>query len=291
MLPEFTREELATGLDCVADEVLQRAGVRSPPVDAFAVAGTLGIAVALDDRQAGRARYVRLSDRRPGRSRAAILLRSEPRIERRQWAVAHEIGEHVAYRVFLKWGVDPRETAPNARELVANNMAGRLLLPTAWFVADGAACGWDLLRLKARYPTASHELIARRMLECRPAVIISIFDHRRISFRRSNLPGRVPPPSAAEINCWRDVHRSNRPQRANQGPGRVQGWPIHEDGWKRGILRREMDEYAADWADWTASPRSRAGRVSFCPRSGRRLSRAIELTPLSLVEPAYTLLT
>ena len=148
-----------------------------------------------------------MSDRRSGRQRPAILLRSEPRHERRQWAVAHEIGEHVAYRVFLRVGRRSARGAAQAREAVANNMAGRLLLPTAWFAVDGAACDWDLLILKARYRTASHELIARRMLECRPPVIISIFDHRRMSLRRSNLPGRVPPPSPAEINCWRDVHR------------------------------------------------------------------------------------
>ena len=249
MLPEFTREELAAGLDRVAEEVLGKAGLFGPPVDAFALADNLGIAVALDDRQAGRARYVRLSDRRSGPSRAAILLRSEPRWERQQWAVAHEIGEHLAYRVFLKWGADPRETAPNAREAVANNMAGRLLLPTAWFAADGAKCDWDLLALKGRYRTASHELIARRMLECRPPVIISIYDHRRISFRRSNLPGRVPPPSTAEINCWREVHRQNHPLRTSKDAGLVQGWPIHEEGWKREILRMEMDEYATDWSE------------------------------------------
>ena len=110
-------------------------------------------------------------DRGSGPSRATILLRPEPRFERRQWAVAHEIGEHVACRVFALWGVDPRETQANAREHVANNLAGRLLLPTAWFAADAVACGWDLLGLKARYRTASHELIARRMLECRPPVI------------------------------------------------------------------------------------------------------------------------
>ena len=78
-------------------------------------------------------------------------MRPEPRLERQQWAVAHEIGEHVAYHVFAHWGVDPREAAPNARETVANNLAGRLLLPTAWFAADAAACGWDLMALKARY--------------------------------------------------------------------------------------------------------------------------------------------
>ena len=44
-----------------------------------------------------------------GGSRATILLRPEPRHERRHWAVAHEIGEHVAHRVFAGWGADPRE--------------------------------------------------------------------------------------------------------------------------------------------------------------------------------------
>ncbi len=122
MFPELTREELAAGLDRVAEEILAEAGVRSPPVDALAVAQMLGIAVALDDRQEGRARYVRLGDRLSGRPRATILLRPEPRHERRQWAVAHEIGEHVAHRVFARWGADPRERPPTP----ANKW------PTAW---------------------------------------------------------------------------------------------------------------------------------------------------------------
>ena len=212
MLPEYTREELAAGLDRVAENILAVAGVQAPPVDAFAVARALGIDLAWDDRQEGRARYVRLGDRRAGAGRATILLRPDPRLERQQWAVAHEIGEHAACRVFVQWGVDPRETTSGAREIVANAMAGRLLLPTAWFAADATACDWDLIALKARYRTASHELIARRMLECRPPVIISIFDHRKIRFRRSNLPGRTPPPSTAEMQCWQ--RRSLRPTSA-----------------------------------------------------------------------------
>jgi hypothetical protein len=246
MLPEYTREELAAGLDRVVDEILGTSGIETPPVDAFAVARALGITVAVDDRQEGRARYVRLSGHRSERRRATILLRPEPRLERQQWAIAHEIGEHVAYHVFAQWGVDPREAAPNAREAVANNLAGRLLLPTAWFAADAAASDWDLIALKVRYRTASHELIARRMLECRPPVIVSIFDQRRISFRQSNLPGRAPPPSAAEMQCWSDVHGCNHPQQTRTGPCFIQGWPIHEEGWKREILRVEIDEYAMD---------------------------------------------
>jgi hypothetical protein len=243
MLPEFAREELAAGLDAVAAEILAAAGIDRPPVDAFAVARALGITVALDERQEGRARYVRLQGHRQRRARATVLLRPDPRSERQQWALAHEIGEHAAQRVFAAWGIDPRETAPNVREAAASNLAGRLLLPTAWFAADGADCAWDLLALKARYSTASHELIARRMLECRPPVIISIFDQRELYFRRSNLPGRVPPPSPVEMKCWRTIHQRNRSQQARDGLRTIQGWPIHEEGWKREILRAEVEEY------------------------------------------------
>lgn len=249
MLPEFTREELAAGLDRVVEDLLAKAHIDAPPVDAFAVARALGIAVALDDRQSGRARYVRLSNRRSQQLRPMILISPEPRLERQQWAIAHEIGEHVACHVFAQWGADPCEAAPNARESVANNLAGRLLLPTAWFATDGATSHWDLMELKSCFCTASHELIARRMLECCPPVIISIFDQRRVSFRRSNLLGHVPPLSPIEMQCWRDVHHENRPVRSDEGPNVIQGWPIHEEGWKREILRRELDEYAIDMSD------------------------------------------
>lgn len=242
MLSELTQEELSAGLDRIAADILAETHVERPPVDAFAVAERLGIAVAMDDRQSGRARYVRLARGRSAQPKAAILLRPEPRCERRHWAIAHEIGEHAACRVFRDLQVDPRETAANAREQVANQMASHLLLPTAWFVPDGAACGWDLLALKHRYATASHELIVRRMLECRPRVIISVFDAQRLSWRRSNLGGRVPPPSARGLAWWRKVHDGARPARPHGGGQTVQGWPVHEDGWVREILRTELDD-------------------------------------------------
>jgi hypothetical protein len=84
MLSEFTREELAAGLDRVAEELLAETSVQTPPVDALAMAKRLGIVVAWDDRQSGRARYVRLNDRWSGRTMPTILLRPEPRFERRQ---------------------------------------------------------------------------------------------------------------------------------------------------------------------------------------------------------------
>jgi hypothetical protein len=249
MFSELTREELAAGLDCVAMEILEEAEVTEPPVDAFTVAKRLGIAVAWDDRQEGRARYVQLNPRwSSGTFKATILLKPDPRNERRQWAVAHEIGEHAAHRVFQRLQIDPRETPQNTRESVANQMAGRILLPSEWFEKDGTTFGWDLFALKIRYRTASHELIVRRMLECRPTVLISIFDQTKISWRRGNLPGRTPPPSADEMTCWHKVHAQNRPVRCQGRFHRVQGWPIHEEGWAREILRTEVDEILdSDW--------------------------------------------
>ncbi|MBN2578890.1 MAG: ImmA/IrrE family metallo-endopeptidase [Pirellulales bacterium] len=242
MFPELTREELAAGMDAVVEEILRRAAVAGPPVDAFTVARALGMTVVWDDRQAGRARYVRLKGHRDPKPRGTILLKSDPRRERRQWAVAHEIGEHLAPRVFAVWGVDPRETASSAREIAANHLAGRLLLPTGWFAADARSCRWDLLALKAKYSTASHELIARRMLECAVPVIVSIFDQRRISFRRSNLPGRTPPPLQIEARCWQQAHTQNRHVVKTLGPYRTQVWPVHEEDWKREIIRTEVQE-------------------------------------------------
>jgi hypothetical protein len=240
MLPEITPEEFSDALDAVVRSVLEEAAIAGPPVDALALAGALGIVVAEDGRQSGRGRFVRLQGRRGRTPQPAILLRPEPRGERRQWATAHEIGEHIAWRVFRRAGIDFREVQPRAREETANRLAARLLLPSGWFAADAARCGWDLFALKARYRTASHELIARRMLELPAPAIITVFDQGRMTFRRGNAPGPAPPPSGAEVRCWRAVHAGNRPQAVRDGPGTVCGWPVHEDGWQREILRAEV---------------------------------------------------
>jgi hypothetical protein len=241
MLPEITSEELSAGLDAVAMDVLSEAEVDGPPVDAVAVAQAIGMTVAVDDRQHARARFVRLTGVNGRGPRPTILLRPEPRFERRQWAVAHEIGEHVAHRLFSGLLVDPREVATNVRETVAAHLAGRLLLPGPWFAADAPACAWDLLALKSRYRTASHELIARRMLDLPAPVIVTIFDHAQVSLRRSNVPGQVPPPSAAETACWRTAHEHNRPEQCADGLQAIQAWPVHEPGWKREIVRAEVE--------------------------------------------------
>jgi hypothetical protein len=243
MITDLTIEELAAGFDSVVDEILDHCACELPPVDAFAIAQAMDITIALDDCQSGRARYVRLCDRNTIRQKPLILLHSDPRFERQQWAVAHEIGEHTAHRVFHRLGIDPTVTSPSAREQVANQLAGRLLIPSMWFQHDGHACNWDLPILKQSYITASHELIARRMLECLPRIIITIFDQARITFRRSNLPGRMPPLSTDEKTCWRFTHENNEPRDVADGLNTIRCWPIHEADWKREIMRFEVGEF------------------------------------------------
>jgi hypothetical protein len=245
-----TREEWASAIDRVVTEVLASVRGEAPPVDAFAVAG-LGIEVLLDRGQAARGRQKRVL------GRGTIFVRPDPRPERLQWAVAHEVGEQMAYRAFRELGVSSDEVSPPTRERAANCIAARLLMPTAWFEADAAECGYDLLELKRRYRTASHEAIALRLLDLPDAMLLSVFDHNRLSWRRSNVAVRAPRLHPEERRCQEQVHRSNRAETIDAAALVIHGWPVHETGWKREILRTTaaydldfgMEEEPSPWND------------------------------------------
>jgi Zn-dependent peptidase ImmA (M78 family) len=248
MLSEIPEDEFAAALDACASEVLWEAGVTEPPVDALIVAEGLGLVVARDFAMPYRGRFVRLAEREGrGGGVGTIVVGEAERPEREQWAVAHEIGESVAYRVFERLGVAFDEALPTARELVANRLASCLLLPRRWFAVDGRELEWDLLALKDRYATASHELIARRMLEMRPPIVITVCDLGRVHWRRSNATARPPAMLAEEKDVWRAVHDTGLPAEemldAETGLSLVRCWPIHEPGWKREILRSEIVEF------------------------------------------------
>jgi hypothetical protein len=241
MLTDLPAEELAAVLERAAAKILRQAGVRRPPVDTLQLAAALGIQTAIDRSQQARARYVNLRGAGGGHARPAILLRPEPRTERRHWAVAHEIGEQHAVDVFRRLKVSPREAPPESREWVANQLANRILLPRRWLQRAGAACGWDLCALKELFATASHELILRRMLDLDAPLIVSIYDHGAVTFRRGNFAAQVPPVTSIEADCWRTAHATGEYQ-SRRGVGQnVRAWPVHEEGWKRELLRLEVE--------------------------------------------------
>ena len=135
MIADVPVEQCTAALDRCAADLLWEAGIDQPPVDAFRLARRLRIGITCDETLTNRARLVRLDSVPAEQKRGVIVLGPEAREERRHWAVAHEVGEATAHRVYETLGVHPYETAPMTREGVANALAARLLLPTS--LADG----------------------------------------------------------------------------------------------------------------------------------------------------------
>jgi hypothetical protein len=247
MLADVPEEQARAVVEGVAQAILDEAGLSAPPVDTVQLAERLGIVVARDGITDTRARFVRFGG--AGESPATICVAEDPRPVRRQWAVAHEVGECEAYRVFAELGIQLVDAPPAAREAVANRLAGSLLLPHEWFAGDGCDLDWDLFALKRRYATASHEMVARRMLEMAPGIIITLADQGRIVWRHSNRHFRPPPMTPVELDTWKRAHEVGEAAQADrsqlaEGIEDVRAWPVHEPDWKREIMRTaQADEW------------------------------------------------
>jgi len=236
MVDELPREEVLEVVDRTAVDLLQEAQVEKPPVDAIALAQRhLGMVVCLDRRQPQRGRAQRSGGQRQ------IYLRPEPSEERHQWTVAHEIGEHYKALMLQRLGVAPEQTRAMSGESLANLFAVRLLVPTCWFADDAPSLEYDVLALKDRYRTASHEVIALRFLDLPSPCVVSIVDNDHVSKRRSNAWPVNRQLAAAEAECQRYVSHYSRPRVMRQEGWTVQGWPVHQADWKREVLRSVID--------------------------------------------------
>ncbi len=236
MLEDLTRDEVVGTIDRMVDELLTAAGVARPPVDVLALAQRhLKMQVCLDRRQQQRGRAQRVAGRRQ------IFLRPEPTEERHQWTVAHEIGEHFKVPLLQRLGITPGETRAMAGESLANLFAYHLLVPSCWFMADAPAGDYDLLALKQQYRTASHEVIAWRLLDLPTPCIITIVDNDRIYRRRSNAWPVRRQLEPVEQECQRAVHDRGRPCVVRDNGWTVQGWPVHQADWKREVLRSVVE--------------------------------------------------
>jgi Zn-dependent peptidase ImmA (M78 family) len=237
MSEDLAREEVHHAVDRVVEELLSAAGVTAPPVDAIALAqGHLGMLVCLDRRQPQRGRAQRAGGRKQ------IFLRPEPTEERHQWTVAHEIGEHFKPQLLGRLGVPPEQTRVMMGESLANLFAHHLLVPAAWFADDARLLDYDVLELKQKYRTSSHEVIAWRMLDLSSPCIITVVDNDHIHRRRSNAWRVRKELEAVEQLCQKYVNYYSRPRVVRENGWTVQGWPVHQSDWKREILRSVVDE-------------------------------------------------
>ncbi|HYV38951.1 MAG TPA: ImmA/IrrE family metallo-endopeptidase [Gemmataceae bacterium] len=240
MFEELPREELLAKIDAFVTDLLRAAGVEQPPVDAIQLAQKhLGMTICLDKQQQSRGRAQR-NGGRPG-----IYLKPEPTVERHQWTVAHEIGEHLKPRLLQLLGIDPGETRAMAGESLANLFAHHLLAPNCWFASDAAALQYDVLELKQRYPTSSHEVLALRLLDLPEPAIITIVDNDHIYRRRSNAWRVRKQLEPVERECQHYVNYYSRPAVRRKGGWTVHGWPVHQADWKREILRSVVETESA----------------------------------------------
>ena len=137
MFDDMPREDVVAKVDRMIEELLRSAHIEQPPVDAIELAqGHLDMVICLDKRQAQRGRAQRAAGRKQ------IYLRPEPREERHQWTVAHEIGEHFKSELLSRLGMEPSETRAMAGESLANlfayacwcRLAGLLTTPLLFFM-------------------------------------------------------------------------------------------------------------------------------------------------------------
>ena len=237
MLDDMPREDVIAVIDQMVEELLDAAGVTGPPVDVIALAQRhLGMVICLDKRQAQRGRAQRAFGKRQ------IYLRPEPTEERHQWTVAHEVGEHLKVELLRRLGMEPGQTRSMTGESLANLFAYHLLVPTHWYATDARGHDYDLLALKRRYATSSHEVLAWRFLDLPDPCIVTVIDNGHISRRRSNSVRTKRELSPAEEKCQRYVNHYGRPTEVQEDGWAVQGWPVHGPDWKREILRSVVEE-------------------------------------------------
>lgn len=226
--------------DELAEELLDEAGWNARPVNAVRLAAALGYEVAIDANQPSRGRFKRLG------GRPTVFLAPDVRPERLQWAAAHELGEAVACRLFDRLDIDPETCAPALRELAATTLATSILLPRRWFLSDAERLDGDVALLKSVYSTASHELILNGLLRLDTLTMVSVFDHDRLTRRRTN--GRLPAPPllALEKAAQSQAHRTGRGVSLEGRGVRVQAWPVHEPAWQRELVRTTATEAGDD---------------------------------------------
>lgn len=231
----LTEHDWHAALAGVSGELRTKSQVFDPPVDALCIARAAGLTITLDRTQAGRGRLKRI-DGRP-----AMFLRPEPRPERLQWTAAHELGELHAAMICHSVGVRGDELSPAQREQLANRFATELLLPLDWFRRECETVEYDLPALKARFSTASHELLAWRMLDLADPGIVTIYDQGLLTRRRGNTPCRTLSVLPCERDCWKYLRNVRQPRIVRAGPFTVRGWCIDSPGWEREILYARID--------------------------------------------------
>jgi hypothetical protein len=235
VVEELSRDDVVQCVDRAVEELLTQARVKAPPVDAIALTRHVGLPTAEKPRQGHAPRANRSP---PTTDTTPCAATSE---EQRQWEAAQAIGKHLQPQLLQQLGFVSGEKKPPMGESLSGLFARHLLLPSAWFSADAASFDFELFQLKERYRSATHEMIAFRLLDLPEPCIITLVVDDKVHRRRSNawpVKKRLEP---AEAECLRAVTRDGQPHTLRAGGWTVWGWPLWHGGCNREVLRSVVE--------------------------------------------------
>ncbi len=232
-----TQEDLKSAVEEVVSDVIEEAQLHAPPIDSMEVAEMLGLRTTIDKNMQAR------GARRSIGGQTCIFLGGLDRNEQFQFSAAHELGEEMASGILQQAGEDPSGVDPKLVERVADVFAAHLLCPNPWFDSDARSLDYGILALKEIYSTASHQVIAWRlmMIPDTPSAI-TIFDNGKVHSRKANCncdKNLMP----IEKESWRKCHESGELVDIEADGYRVQCWPVWEGDWKREIVRTSVSEW------------------------------------------------
>ncbi|MCA9088371.1 MAG: ImmA/IrrE family metallo-endopeptidase [Planctomycetaceae bacterium] len=232
-----TYVEISQVLDELVENLQETTGLYGPAIDPFDLAERLRNSVLIDPTLPARGCRRELCG-----GVSSIVIAPDDRDERMCFATAHEIGEQHVANLCDRLGLSITECSERMREVLANRIASRLLVPNPWFRDIAVETDFDLFELKQTFPFASHQVISWRMLDVETPTIITIFDNGQRYSRKANFSGRHEMQSL-EQHAWKQCRQDAEFVDVSRGSLRVQVWPIHEPDWKREIIRTTL----LDW--------------------------------------------
>jgi Zn-dependent peptidase ImmA (M78 family) len=157
----------------------------------------------------------------------AVYYDATARSVRQHGSIAHECAHFVL-----------RSSDEDDPEPAARYVAGALMLPRAAFDRDLRETAWNLDELRRRHPNVSAEMIARRVVELRDAVV-TILDAGKVRARVASPWSHAPAPkrlTPIERELLDAALASGEAQRAND---LLSAWPVFDGRWRRVIVVAE----------------------------------------------------
>ncbi|MCZ2344303.1 MAG: hypothetical protein LC104_21295 [Bacteroidales bacterium] len=243
-MSDFSAEDLFDAIDRGVQPLLERGGMTEPPVDAILlVQEQFDYRITFAEDQDEEPPPGRFGPRPRRQNAREIVLRIEQSDAGQNAVCARACARELLPEILRRLGVVPGTETRSGQNQLLGLIVPRLLLPTRWFSRDARKAGFDLMRLKEHYPTASYEMIAARMLDiAEDPLIIAVIDDGIVASRRGNLAAAGKKLTAAEQLCLEQIREQGEPQTTRQAGWTVQGWPIPDGPFSRIILRAVPDE-------------------------------------------------